>query len=170
MRGGEPLPRREMTSAQPLLEEIVGVSHRPVVGLAEDFITELLVEERGLKAERLEEDIQASALDGELLGGRHQLAPVPSTAERLGHDENLDVQTPPPDGAEQTTAHLVASILERERDGRVVRQTGRRDVVRIQVVSHDLAERLRGVRDIDDPELGHDGPPGIAAGSAYQTR
>src|SRR5262245_1093804 len=53
---------------QALLEEVVRVSDWPAVSFAEDFIAELLVEHRGLKAERLQKGVQATALDRDLLG------------------------------------------------------------------------------------------------------
>src|SRR5258706_1003067 len=110
---------------------MMGVPHRPVVGLGVGPVAELLVEAGGLEAERVEKDVAATALHRASLGRLHQAPAEVPPPQRLADPENPHVQGAAPDRAEEAAHELVAPVPEEENYRRVFAKAGDRDVVAV---------------------------------------
>jgi hypothetical protein len=89
-----------------LLEEISGMANGIIVQLAEDAVTELLVERKCLKIESIQMRVETTATTRLVLGYAHESPTEAASPESVCNPELFDEQPVPPRVAEEAADNL----------------------------------------------------------------
>lgn len=125
-----------------------------VVERAEDLVTALLVERPRLEGMRIERGRVAMALHGIGFGLVHQPGRPATATHGVIDPEKRDVQPTTPDASEQPTHRLAAIVPEEEIHRIVGRHTGDADIVKDEMIAHELRCRAAFLLE-DDLEIGY---------------